>query len=92
MRKNYPSIIRVLVVLAMVITLTGVLAVAPALAQAAILNPDDGPVGQSVTVQATGFAGESIMSAKFDGATTTTAPTVVETTVAGAATFAMLIP
>ena len=92
MRKKYPSIIRVLVVLAMVITLTGVLAVAPVLAQAALLTPDQGPVGQSVTVTATGFAGESIMSAKFDGAATTTAPTVVETTVAGAATFAMLIP
>jgi len=92
MRKKYPSIVRVLVVLAMVITLTGVLAVAPVLAQAALLTPDNGPVGQSVTVTATGFAGGSIMSAKFDGAATTTAPTVVETTVAGAATFAMLIP
>jgi len=92
MRKKYPSIIRVLVVLAMVITLTGVLAITPVMAQVALLTPDDGPVGQSVTVTATGFAGESIMSAKFDGAATTTAPTVVETTVAGAATFAMLIP
>jgi hypothetical protein len=92
MRKKYPSIIRVLVVLAMVVTLTGVLAITPVLAQAALLTPDEGPVGQSVTVTATGFAGESIMSAKFDGAAMTTAPAVVETTVGGAATFAVLIP
>ena len=92
MRKKYPSIIRVLVVLAMVVTLTGVLAIAPVLAQVATLTPDEGPVGQSVTVAATGFAGESILSAKFDGVAVTTAPPVIETTVAGAATFAMLIP
>ncbi|MCJ7558019.1 MAG: IPT/TIG domain-containing protein, partial [Gammaproteobacteria bacterium] len=79
-------------VLAMVVTLTGVLAIAPVLAQVATLTPDDGPVGQSVTVAATGFAGESILSAKFDGVAVTTAPPVIETTVAGAATFAMLIP
>jgi hypothetical protein len=92
MRKKYPSIVRVLVVLAMVVTLTGVLAVAPVLAQAAPLTPNEGPVGQSVTVTATGFAGESILSAKFDGAAMTTAPAVVETSVGGAATFAVLIP
>jgi hypothetical protein len=92
MRKKYPSIVRVLVVLAMVVTLTGVLAIAPVMAQAAPLTPNEGPVGQSVTVTASGFAGESILSAKFDGATMTTAPTVVETTVGGAATFAVLIP
>ncbi|MGB2883959.1 MAG: IPT/TIG domain-containing protein [Dehalococcoidia bacterium] len=92
MRKKYPSIIRVLVVLAMVVTLTGVLAIAPVLAQVATLTPDEGPVGQSVTVAATGFAGESILSAKFDGVTMTTAPTVVETTVGGDRTFAVKIP
>ena len=92
MRKKYPSIIRVLVVLAMVVTLTGVLAIAPVLAQVATLTPDEGPVGQSVTVTATGFAGESILSAKFDGVAMTTAPTVVETTVGGDRTFAVKIP
>ncbi|MGB2583920.1 MAG: IPT/TIG domain-containing protein, partial [Dehalococcoidia bacterium] len=92
MRKKYPSIIRVLVVLAMVVTLTGVLAIAPVLAQVATLTPDEGPVGQSVTVAATGFAGESILSAKFDGVAMTTAPTVVETTVGGDRTFAVKIP
>jgi hypothetical protein len=93
MRKKYPSIVRVLVVLAMVVTLVGVLAVAPVYAaEAATLTPDRGPVGQSVNVAATGFAGESILTAKFDGVTATTAPSVVESTVAGDATFAMLIP
>jgi hypothetical protein len=41
------------------------------------LNPTSGPVGTSVTVTGTGFAGTSTITIKFDGVTqTTTLPTV----------------
>jgi len=92
MRKRYPSIVRVLVVLAMVVTLTGVLAIAPVSAQTAAINPTAGAVGTSVTVTATGFAPSSIVTATFDNAAVTTAPAVVKTDTNGDVTFALLIP
>ena len=91
MRKRYPIAVRALVVLAMVVTLIGV-AVAPAAAQTAGLTPTAGPVGTSVTVAATGFAPLSIITATFDTAPVTTAPTVVTSDAAGDATFALKVP
>ena len=93
MRKKYASIVGVMLVVCMLVALTAV----PAVAQTAGLNPAQGPVGTSVTVTATGFAPGSILTATFDGAAVTTAPTVVTTgTVAnppaGGATFALLVP
>ena len=55
MRKKHTSLVRVLLVAAIVCSLV-VITVAPAGAQSAVLNPAAGPVGSSVTVTATGFA------------------------------------
>ena len=91
MRKKSHNLVRALVVLAMVVTIVGVVA-APAAAQVAGIAPVAGPVGTSVTVTATGYAPNSILTATFDTAAVTTAPVVVETSATGAATFALLIP
>lgn len=92
MRKKYPRIVSVLVVLAMALSLVAALAV-PAVAQTATidLNYVEGPVGQSVTVTAENFQVGSILTVKFDGSPLSTAPAVVEMG-AGAKTFAIAVP
>jgi len=93
MRKKYPSIVRALLVLAMVVTLTGVLAVVPVSAQAPDidLSVNQGAVGSSLTVTVNDFQIDSIVSATFDGVPVATAPTVVEVET-DPDTFSMQIP
>jgi hypothetical protein len=79
-------------VLVMAVALTGVLAVVPASAAAgATLTPIAGPVGAPISVNASGFAPNSILTTTFDGVPATTAPAVVEATT-GSAIFSMLVP
>jgi len=96
MRKKYHNVVRALVVLAMVVALIGAF-VAPAAAQTVGLSVSQGPVGSSVTVNATNFAPNSILSVTFDGAAVTTAPGVITTGDVGDpdegdATFALSVP
>jgi hypothetical protein len=80
------------IVLVMVCSLVAIVA-APAIAATVIMcNPQQGPVGTSVQIAATGFAPSAILTARFDGAVVTTAPTTVTTNTFGDAAFAIAIP
>jgi hypothetical protein len=88
-KTNFVKLLAVLAILGSMVAIAAV----PASAAAGIgLTPHEGPVGTSVTIQATGFAPTTVVIAKFDGAVMTTAPATVTTDAAGAATFAVLIP
>jgi hypothetical protein len=80
MRKKYPRIVRALLVLALVVSLTGVLAVVPVSAQAPDidLSASQGAVGSSLTITVNNFQVDSIVTVTFDGVPVATAPTVVE--------------
>ncbi|UCG83067.1 MAG: IPT/TIG domain-containing protein, partial [Dehalococcoidia bacterium] len=80
MRKKYPRIVRALLVLALVVSLTGVLAVVPVSAQAPDidLSASEGAVGSSLTITVNNFQIDSIVTVTFDGVPVATAPTVVE--------------
>lgn len=98
MRKKYPSIVRVLVVLAMVVTLTGVLAVAPVSAQDCgdvYLSGTAGPVGTSITVTVNAAIGEwenQPVAVTFDGTAMATSPAAVAVDQWGAANCQVQIP
>lgn len=98
MRKKYPSIVRVLVVLAMVVTLTGVLAVAPVIAQDCgdvNLSATAGPVGTSITVTVDAAIGEwanQPVSVTFDGIPKATSPAAVTVDEYGDASCQIQIP
>jgi hypothetical protein len=92
MRNKYLGIVRVLMVLVLAVVLNGVLAVMPAGAQTVWISPAEGPVNTVVTVVATEYAPNSILTATFDGVVAATAPAVVETDGTGTAAFAMLVP
>jgi hypothetical protein len=76
MRKKYPSIVRALLVLALIVSLTGVLAVLPVSATTVGLTTQTGPVGTPVTVNVTNAAvdnGQPI-TVLFDGVPLATTP------------------
>jgi hypothetical protein len=56
------------------------------------LNPTSGPVGTTVTVTGTGFAGTSTVTIKFDGVTQTTVPPTVTTSAVGSFTCTFNVP
>ena len=87
------NIVKLLAVLAILGSMVAIAAV-PASAVAASVTPNtgSGAVGASFSMTASNFAGTSILTAKFDGAAMTTAPTTVTTDAAGTVTFAVLIP
>lgn len=96
MRKRYPNIIRVLMVLVMAVALTGVLAAVPAGAQSCSnvsLSATSGPVGTAITVSVTGASGWNgqPVTVTFDGAAMTTSPASV-TVDTGAASAQVQIP
>ncbi len=91
--NKFGNIVKLLVALAMVCSLVAIVAAPASAADASIsIAPGSGPVGASVTVQAGDFAANSILTARFDGALVTTAPTTVQTDDNGNVTFAILIP
>jgi len=91
--KIKTNIVKLLAVLAILGSLVAIAAV-PASAVAASVTPatGSGVVGASFSMTASDFGGTSILTAKFDGAVMTTAPTVVTTNASGTITFAVLIP
>jgi len=88
---KFPNMIKLLVVLAMVCSLVAIVA-APASAQTAVLNPPSGPVGQAVTIQASGYLQGQVLTAKFDGSAMSTSPAVVTVPAGGAINFTVTIP
>jgi len=93
MRIKFPSIVKLLMVLAIVGSLVAI-AAAPASAVVAtvVLVPDNGPVGQAVTVQATGFLEGQVLTAKFDGAAMASSPATVTVPASGNINFSVTIP
>jgi hypothetical protein len=86
------NIVKLLAVLAILGSLVAIAAV-PAFAAAAYEpNPISGTVGQGITIQATGFIEGQILSAKFDGVTMTTSPSIVTVPVSGNINFTVTIP
>jgi IPT/TIG domain len=90
--KIKTNIVKLLAVLAILGSLVAIAAVPASAASGIVLNPTSGTVGASVTVNATGFAPSTILTARFDGAPMTTAPSTVTADTTGAVTFAVLIP
>lgn len=86
------NIVKLLAVLAILGSLVAIAAVPASAAAGISLSTNSGVVGASVTVNATGFPGTTVLTAKFDGAAMTTAPATVTTDAGGAVTFAVLIP
>jgi hypothetical protein len=89
---KFPNMIKLLVVLAMVCSLVAIAAAPASAALGIALSTNTGAVGTSVTITATDFAPNTILTTKFDGAVVTTAPTTVTADAGGDATFAMAIP
>src|SRR4030042_2590292 len=89
---KFPNMIKLLVVLAMVCSLVAIVAAPASAALGIALSVNTGAVGTSVTITATDFAPSTILTAKFDGAVVTTAPTTVTADTGGDATFAIAIP
>lgn len=97
MRIKFPSIIRLLLVLAIVCSLAAIAAVPASAATGATLTPNIGPVATGVTINATDFIPSAILTVKFDGAALATNPATVTTgavgeTNEGDAIFGITIP
>lgn len=91
MRIKFPSIVKLLMVLAIVGSLVAI-AAAPASAATYPLNPNSGYVGQGITIQAQGFTEGQILTAKFDGVLMSTSPTTVTVPASGNINFTVIIP
>ena len=92
MRTTYLNLIRLLVVLAIVCSLTAIVSSSASAAVAITVTPDHGTVGTEVTVQAGGFIGGGNLTVRFDGAFITTTPPSPWTDGNGEATFTAIIP
>jgi hypothetical protein len=86
------NIVKLLAVLAILGSLVAIVAVpASAVAASFTLNPIGGPVGSAVTITASNYPTNSVLSAKFDGVPVATSPATV--TVAGVTTvFTITVP
>ena len=90
--KIRTNIVKLLAVLAILGSLVAIAAV-PAFAAGSVALPvgvTGGPVGMAVTITATGYPTNSVLSAKFDGVPVATSPTTV--TVSGTTTFTITVP
>jgi len=92
MRRTFPNLVRLLVVLAIVCVSVAVATVAAGQAAGIDLWTSSGPVHSSVLVNATGFNPNAQLTAKFDGFTISTLPSTVTANSNGDATFAVWIP
>ncbi|MBM3157276.1 MAG: hypothetical protein FJ004_08330 [Chloroflexi bacterium] len=89
---KFPNMIKLLVVLAMVCSLVAIAAAPASAAADAVLVPATGPVGQAVTIQASGYLQNQVLTAKFDGSAMNTSPSVVTVPAGGAINFTVTIP
>jgi len=88
-RKN---IVKLLAVLAILGSLVAIAAVPASAAVGYTIPSPTGPVGSSVTIQATGFTEGQILTAKFDGVPMGTSPATVTVPVSGNINFTVIVP
>jgi hypothetical protein len=86
------NIVKLLAVLAILGSLVAVAAVPASAAVNVTLVPATGPVGQAVTVQATGFIEGQVLTAKFDGSAMGSSPATVTVPASGNVNFSVTIP
>ena len=79
------NIVKLLAVLAILGSLVAIAAVPASAALDQVLNPNTGPVGQGVTINAYDFIPSAILTVKIDGAALATNPASVTTGIVGAA-------
>jgi len=90
--KIRTNIVKLLAVLAILGSLVAIAAV-PAFAAVNYQIPaPTGPVGSSVTIQATGFTEGQVLTAKFDGAPLSTSPATVTVPASGSINFTVIVP
>ena len=86
------NIVKLLAVLVILGSLVAIAAVPASAAVAVTLVPATGPVGQAVTLQATGFEVGQVLTAKFDGVAMASSPATVTVPAGGAVNFSVTIP
>ena len=86
------NIVKLLAVLAILGSLVAIAAVPASAAAGYTLATISGPVGTSVTVQATGFIEGQVLTAKFDGSALSTSPSSITVPASGNINFTVIIP